>query len=185
DLCFCKECTFTVIIESTFEPHDFCLEVGKEAEETASSSTQQREMGPVTTADKSTTKVSTLHKDDPFSTSNQDLNGFMSKEPVPATTSIDSSQASLAQPSLTLQSFPYGGCESVEISYQSGQFQAGQFQPAIRVADLLQHITQMKCGQGYGFKEEYEALAEGQTAPWETAKKDENRNKNRYGNIIA
>ncbi|CAK6970408.1 receptor-type tyrosine-protein phosphatase T isoform X14 [Scomber scombrus] len=186
--------------------------LAKKQKETASSSTQQREMGPVTTADKSTTKVSTLHKDDPFSTSNQDLNGFtspspcsfsvqgsktlqsksllnsyysVSKEPVPATTSIDSSQPSLAQPSLTLQSFPYGGCESVELSYQSGQFQAGQFQPAIRVADLLQHITQMKCGQGYGFKEEYEALAEGQTAPWETAKKDENRNKNRYGNIIA
>ncbi|KAK5871933.1 hypothetical protein PBY51_012672 [Eleginops maclovinus] len=189
-----------------------CRKLAKKQKETASSSTQQREMGPVTTADKSTTKVSTLHKDDPFSTSNQDLNGFtspspcsfsvqgsktlqsksllnsyysVSKEPVPATTSIDSSQASLAQPSLTLQSFPYGGCESVEISYQSGQFQAGQFQPAIRVADLLQHITQMKCGQSYGFKEEYEALAEGQTAPWETAKKDENRNKNRYGNIIA
>nr|XP_033934312.1 receptor-type tyrosine-protein phosphatase T-like isoform X5 [Pseudochaenichthys georgianus] len=192
--------------------YSYYLKLAKKQKETASSSTQQREMGPVTTADKSTTKVSTLHKDDPFSTSNQDLNGFtspspcsfsvqggktlqsksllnsyysVSKEPVPATTSIDSSQASLAQPSLTLQSFPYGGCESVEISYQSGQFQAGQFQPAIRVADLLQHITQMKCGQGYGFKEEYEALAEGQTAPWETAKKDENRNKNRYGNIIA
>uniref|UniRef100_A0A7N9AP28 protein-tyrosine-phosphatase n=1 Tax=Mastacembelus armatus TaxID=205130 RepID=A0A7N9AP28_9TELE len=146
--------------------------LAKKQKETASSSTQQREMGPVTTADKSTTKVSTLHKDDPFSTSNQDLNGF------------NSSQPSLAQPSLTLQSFPYGGCESVELSYQS-QFQAGHFRPAIRVADLLQHITQMKCGQGYGFKEEYEALAEGQTAPWEAAKKDENRNKNRYGNIIA
>ncbi|XP_030231660.1 receptor-type tyrosine-protein phosphatase T isoform X3 [Gadus morhua] len=186
------------------------LSVGKLAKkqkETASSSTQQREMEPVSTADKSTTKVGTLRKDDPFSTSSQDLNGFtspspcsfsvqggktlqskslvnsyysVSKEPVPATASIDSSQPSLAQPSLTLQSFPYGGCESVEISYQSGQFQ-----PAIRVADLLQHITQMKCGQGYGFKEEYEGLAEGQTAPWETAKKDENRNKNRYGNIIA
>ncbi|XP_030584758.1 receptor-type tyrosine-protein phosphatase T-like [Archocentrus centrarchus] len=192
--------------------YSYYLKLAKKQKETASSSTQQREMGPVTTADKSTTKVSTLHKDDPFSTSNQDLNGFtspspcsfsvqgskmlqsksllnsyysVSKEPVPATTSLDSSQPSLAQPSLTLQSFPYGGCESVEISYQSGQFQAGQFQPAIRVADLLQHITQMKCGQGYGFKEEYEALAEGQTAPWETAKKDENRNKNRYGNIIA
>uniref|UniRef100_A0A8C6PN16 protein-tyrosine-phosphatase n=1 Tax=Nothobranchius furzeri TaxID=105023 RepID=A0A8C6PN16_NOTFU len=76
--------------------------LAKKQKETASSSTQQREMGPVTTADKSTTKVSTLHKDDPFSTSNQDLNGF-----------------------------------------------------------------------------------EGQTAPWEMAKKDENRNKNRYGNIIA
>lgn len=31
----------------------------------------------------------------------------------------------------------------------------------------------------------FQGLAEGQTAPWETAKKEENRNKNRYGNIIA
>uniref|UniRef100_A0AAY4EWR8 protein-tyrosine-phosphatase n=1 Tax=Denticeps clupeoides TaxID=299321 RepID=A0AAY4EWR8_9TELE len=141
--------------------------LAKKQKETTSSGTQ-REMGPVSTADKSTGKVSTLHKDDPFSTSNQDLNGFYS------------SHSEMAQPSLTIQTYPYGGCESVEMSYQ-----AGQFQPAIRVADLLQHITQMKCGQGYGFKEEYEGLAEGQTAPWETAKKDENRNKNRYGNIIA
>ncbi|XP_052415532.1 receptor-type tyrosine-protein phosphatase T isoform X5 [Carassius gibelio] len=179
--------------------------LAKKQKETASSSTQ-REMGPVSTADKSTGKVSTLHKDDPFSTSNQDLNGFsssspcsfsiqgkalqsktllnsyysVSKEPVPATASIDGSHSEMSQPSMTIQTYPYGGCESVEMSYQ-----AGQFQPAIRVADLLQHITQMKCGQGYGFKEEYEGLAEGQTAPWETAKKDENRNKNRYGNIIA
>uniref|UniRef100_A0A8C2KW07 protein-tyrosine-phosphatase n=1 Tax=Cyprinus carpio TaxID=7962 RepID=A0A8C2KW07_CYPCA len=94
--------------------------------------------------------------------------------------STDGSHSEMSQPSMTIQTYPYGGCESVEMSYQ-----AGQFQPAIRVADLLQHITQMKCGQGYGFKEEYEGLAEGQTAPWETAKKDENRNKNRYGNIIA
>ncbi|XP_028853402.1 receptor-type tyrosine-protein phosphatase T isoform X8 [Denticeps clupeoides] len=185
--------------------YSYYLKLAKKQKETTSSGTQ-REMGPVSTADKSTGKVSTLHKDDPFSTSNQDLNGFsssspcsfsiqgktlqsksllnsyysVSKEPVPATTSLDSSHSEMAQPSLTIQTYPYGGCESVEMSYQ-----AGQFQPAIRVADLLQHITQMKCGQGYGFKEEYEGLAEGQTAPWETAKKDENRNKNRYGNIIA
>ncbi|XP_031683229.1 receptor-type tyrosine-protein phosphatase T isoform X7 [Oncorhynchus kisutch] len=154
--------------------------LAKKQKETASSSSTQREMGLVSTADKSTTKVSTLHKDDPFSTSSQDINSFMSKEPVPATASIDSSHSEMAQPSLTIQTYPYGGCESVEMSYQ-----AGQFQPAIRVADLLQHITQMKCGQGYGFKEEYEGLTEGQAAPWETAKKDDNRNKNRYGNIIA
>ncbi|XP_077458409.1 receptor-type tyrosine-protein phosphatase T isoform X5 [Stigmatopora argus] len=198
--------------------YSYYLKLAKKHKETASSSTQQREMGPLNTADKSAAKVSTLRKDDPFATSSQDLNGFaspsscsfsvqgsktlqskslinsyysVSKEPVPATASLDGSQPSLpslpslAQPSLTLPSFPYSGRESVELAYQSGQFQAGQFQPAIRVADLLQHITQMKCGQGYGFKEEYEALAEGQTAPWETAKKDENRNKNRYGNIIA
>uniref|UniRef100_A0AAR2LS57 protein-tyrosine-phosphatase n=1 Tax=Pygocentrus nattereri TaxID=42514 RepID=A0AAR2LS57_PYGNA len=148
--------------------------LAKKQKETASSSTQ-REMGPVGTADKSTGKVSTLHKDDPFSTSNQDLNGFGN-----VVSDINCLHSEMSQPSLTIQTYPYGGCESVEMSYQ-----AGQFQPAIRVADLLQHITQMKCGQGYGFKEEYEGLAEGQTAPWETAKKDENRNKNRYGNIIA
>uniref|UniRef100_A0A8C8LNZ4 protein-tyrosine-phosphatase n=1 Tax=Oncorhynchus tshawytscha TaxID=74940 RepID=A0A8C8LNZ4_ONCTS len=147
--------------------YSYYLKLAKKQKETANSSTQ-REMGLVGTADKSTTKVSTLHKDDPFSTSSQDLNGF------------SDSHSELAQPSLTIQTYPYGGCESVEMSYQ-----AGQFQPAIRVADLLQHITQMKCGQGYGFKEEYEGLTEGQAAPWETAKKDENRNKNRYGNIIA
>ncbi|XP_064857746.1 receptor-type tyrosine-protein phosphatase T isoform X3 [Oncorhynchus nerka] len=160
--------------------YSYYLKLAKKQKETASSSSTQREMGLVSTADKSTTKVSTLHKDDPFSTSSQDINGFMSKEPVPATASIDSSHSEMAQPSLTIQTYPYGGCESVEMSYQ-----AGQFQPAIRVADLLQHITQMKCGQGYGFKEEYEGLTEGQAAPWETAKKDDNRNKNRYGNIIA
>uniref|UniRef100_A0A8C7FV55 protein-tyrosine-phosphatase n=1 Tax=Oncorhynchus kisutch TaxID=8019 RepID=A0A8C7FV55_ONCKI len=156
--------------------------LAKKQKETASSSSTQREMGLVSTADKSTTKVSTLHKDDPFSTSSQDINSFSESNrtyyqdcKIPETFPNE-----MAQPSLTIQTYPYGGCESVEMSYQ-----AGQFQPAIRVADLLQHITQMKCGQGYGFKEEYEGLTEGQAAPWETAKKDDNRNKNRYGNIIA
>uniref|UniRef100_A0A672III2 protein-tyrosine-phosphatase n=1 Tax=Salarias fasciatus TaxID=181472 RepID=A0A672III2_SALFA len=70
--------------------------------------------------------------------------------------------------------------EAVDVPYQTGQLH-----PAIRVADLLQHITQMKCSEGYGFKEEYESFFEGQSAPWDSAKKDENRMKNRYGNIIA
>ncbi|XP_041923014.1 protein tyrosine phosphatase receptor type Ma isoform X3 [Alosa sapidissima] len=70
--------------------------------------------------------------------------------------------------------------EAVDVPYQTGQLH-----PAIRVADLLQHITQMKCAEGYGFKEEYESFFEGQSAPWDSAKKDENRMKNRYGNIIA
>ncbi|XP_048106258.1 LOW QUALITY PROTEIN: receptor-type tyrosine-protein phosphatase mu-like [Alosa alosa] len=68
---------------------------------------------------------------------------------------------------------------------QRDPYQAGQLHPAIRVADLLQHITQMKCSEGYGFKEEYESFFEGQSAPWDSAKKEENRMKNRYGNIIA
>ncbi|XP_069587175.1 receptor-type tyrosine-protein phosphatase mu isoform X8 [Ranitomeya imitator] len=78
------------------------------------------------------------------------------------------------------QSHTYKKRETVDVPYQTGQLH-----PAIRVADLLQHITQMKCAEGYGFKEEYESFFEGQSAPWESAKKDENRMKNRYGNIIA
>lgn len=46
---------------------------------------------------------------------------FINRANHAASPPADSSQPSLAQPSLTLQSFPYGGCESVELSYQSGQ----------------------------------------------------------------
>uniref|UniRef100_A0A8C2HZZ7 protein-tyrosine-phosphatase n=1 Tax=Cyprinus carpio TaxID=7962 RepID=A0A8C2HZZ7_CYPCA len=35
-------------------------------------------------------------------------------------------------------------------------YHTGQLHPAVRVADLLQHINQMKTGEGYGFKQEYE-----------------------------
>ncbi|XP_031809850.1 receptor-type tyrosine-protein phosphatase T isoform X9 [Antechinus flavipes] len=140
--------------------------LAKKQKETQSST--QREMGPVATTDKTTTKLSTARNEEGFSSSTQDVNGF------------SSSRGELAQPTLTIQTHPYRSCEPVEMSYPRDQFQ-----PAIRVADLLQHITQMKRGQGYGFKEEYEALPEGQTASWDTAKEDENRNKNRYGNIIS
>lgn len=50
-----------------------------------------------------------------------------------------------------VQSHTYKKREPTDVPYQTGQLH-----PAIRVADLLQHITQMKCAEGYGFKEEYE-----------------------------
>ncbi|KFO79509.1 Receptor-type tyrosine-protein phosphatase T, partial [Cuculus canorus] len=166
--------------------------LAKKQKETQTST--QREMGPVATSDKTSTKLSAVHKEEAFSSSCQDVNGFTS--PSPCSFSVqsktlqsksllnsyysDSSHGEMSQPTLTIQTHPYRSCEPVEMSYPRGQFQ-----PAIRVADLLQHITQMKRGQGYGFKEEYEALPEGQTASWDTAKEDENRNKNRYGNIIS
>ncbi|KGL86375.1 Receptor-type tyrosine-protein phosphatase T, partial [Charadrius vociferus] len=166
--------------------------LAKKQKETQTST--QREMGPVATSDKTSTKLSAVHNEEAFSSSCQDVNGFTS--PSPCSFSVqsktlqsksllnsyysDSSHGEMAQPTLTIQTHPYRSCEPVEMSYPRGQFQ-----PAIRVADLLQHITQMKRGQGYGFKEEYEALPEGQTASWDTAKEDENRNKNRYGNIIS
>ncbi|XP_069508461.1 receptor-type tyrosine-protein phosphatase T isoform X15 [Ambystoma mexicanum] len=178
--------------------------LAKKQKETQTST--QREMGPVASTDKSPAKLGPAAQDEAFSSSSQDMNGFTASSPcsfsvqsktlqsksllnsyysvssdtVPSTTLIDSSHLELNPPTLTIQTHPYRNCEPVEMSYSRGQFQ-----PAIRVADLLQHITQMKRGQGYGFKEEYEALPEGQTASWETAKEDENRNKNRYGNIIS
>ncbi|XP_017172076.1 receptor-type tyrosine-protein phosphatase T isoform X2 [Mus musculus] len=140
--------------------------LAKKQKETQSGA--QREMGPVASTDKPTAKLGTNRNDEGFSSSSQDVNGF------------NGSRGELSQPTLTIQTHPYRTCDPVEMSYPRDQFQ-----PAIRVADLLQHITQMKRGQGYGFKEEYEALPEGQTASWDTAKEDENRNKNRYGNIIS
>ncbi|KFR17110.1 Receptor-type tyrosine-protein phosphatase T, partial [Opisthocomus hoazin] len=166
--------------------------LAKKQKETQTST--QREMGPVAASDKTSAKLSAVHNEEAFSSSCQDVNGFTS--PSPCSFSVqsktlqsksllnsyysDSSHGEMTQPTLTIQTHPYRSCEPVEMSYPRGQFQ-----PAIRVADLLQHITQMKRGQGYGFKEEYEALPEGQTASWDTAKEDENRNKNRYGNIIS
>ncbi|XP_037771646.1 receptor-type tyrosine-protein phosphatase T isoform X1 [Chelonia mydas] len=184
--------------------YSYYLKLAKKQKETQSST--QREMGPVATSDKNTTKLSAVHNEEAFSSSCQDVNGFTSSSPcsfsvqsktlqsksllnsyysvssdtVPSTALLESSHVEMTQPTLTIQTHPYRSCEPVEMSYPRGQFQ-----PAIRVADLLQHITQMKRGQGYGFKEEYEALPEGQTASWDTAKEDENRNKNRYGNIIS
>ncbi|XP_074964791.1 receptor-type tyrosine-protein phosphatase T isoform X1 [Phalacrocorax aristotelis] len=158
--------------------YSYYLKLAKKQKETQTST--QREMGPVAASDKTSTKLSAVHNEEAFSSSCQDVNGFISSDTVPSTTLLDSSHGEMTQPTLTIQTHPYRSCEPVEMSYPRGQFQ-----PAIRVADLLQHITQMKRGQGYGFKEEYEALPEGQTASWDTAKEDENRNKNRYGNIIS
>ncbi|XP_018597251.1 receptor-type tyrosine-protein phosphatase mu isoform X2 [Scleropages formosus] len=101
---------------------------------------------------------------------------------VPNSYYPDENQTMTSDTSSLVQSHShsYKKREAADVPYQTGQLH-----PAIRVADLLQHITQMKCAEGYGFKEEYESFFEGQSAPWDSAKKDENRMKNRYGNIIA
>ncbi|XP_024922117.1 receptor-type tyrosine-protein phosphatase mu isoform X1 [Cynoglossus semilaevis] len=103
-------------------------------------------------------------------------------DPFVPTAILDESQNMGSDTSSLVQSHTHSlrKREPVDVPYQTGQLH-----PAIRVADLLQHITQMKCAEGYGFKEEYESFFEGQSAPWDSAKKDENRIKNRYGNIIA
>lgn len=71
----------------------------------------------------------------------------------PSLCSVDEGQNLGSETSSLVQSHTHSlrKREVVDVPYQTGQLH-----PAIRVADLLQHITQMKCAEGYGFKEEYE-----------------------------
>lgn len=64
---------------------------------------------------------------------------------------LDESHTMASDTSSLVQPHTYKKREPADVPYQTGQLH-----PAIRVADLLQHITQMKCAEGYGFKEEYE-----------------------------
>ncbi|KAK2496846.1 hypothetical protein MC885_021096 [Smutsia gigantea] len=70
---------------------------------------------------------------------------------VPNSYYPDETHTMASDSSSLVQSHTYKKRETADVPYQTGQLH-----PAIRVADLLQHITQMKCAEGYGFKEEYE-----------------------------
>ncbi|NXC03428.1 PTPRM phosphatase, partial [Orthonyx spaldingii] len=166
--------------------------LAKKRKETLSSTRQEMTV-MVNSMDKSYTEQGT-NCDEAFSfMDTHNLNGRSVSSPssftmktntlsttVPNSYYPDETHTMVSDTSSLVQSHTYKKRDPVDVPYQTGQLH-----PAIRVADLLQHITQMKCAEGYGFKEEYESFFEGQSAPWDSAKKDENRMKNRYGNIIA
>uniref|UniRef100_A0A8C1LFA0 protein-tyrosine-phosphatase n=1 Tax=Cyprinus carpio TaxID=7962 RepID=A0A8C1LFA0_CYPCA len=52
-----------------------------------------------------------------------------------------------------------GGSPRRQCGRKGSPYHTGQLHPAVRVADLLQHINQMKTAEGYGFKQEYEKRA--------------------------
>ncbi|XP_048681507.1 receptor-type tyrosine-protein phosphatase U isoform X2 [Caretta caretta] len=60
-----------------------------------------------------------------------------------------------------------GGSPRRQCGCKGSPYHTGQLHPAVRVADLLQHINQMKTAEGYGFKQEYESFFEG----WDASKK--------------
>uniref|UniRef100_A0A8C6P2V5 protein-tyrosine-phosphatase n=1 Tax=Nothobranchius furzeri TaxID=105023 RepID=A0A8C6P2V5_NOTFU len=57
-----------------------------------------------------------------------------------------------------------GGSPQRHCRRKSSPYHTGQLHPAVRVADLLQHINQMKTSEGYGFKQEYEVPAQDRNA---------------------
>uniref|UniRef100_A0A8C6TVH6 protein-tyrosine-phosphatase n=1 Tax=Neogobius melanostomus TaxID=47308 RepID=A0A8C6TVH6_9GOBI len=63
----------------------------------------------------------------------------------------DDQRSSVNESSSLLGGSPHRHCRR-----KSSPYHTGQLHPAVRVADLLQHINQMKTAEGYGFKQEYE-----------------------------
>ncbi|XP_051543425.1 receptor-type tyrosine-protein phosphatase mu-like isoform X9 [Myxocyprinus asiaticus] len=153
----------------TYHSYTYYLKLAKKRKETLSSTRQEMTV-MVNSMDKSYAEQGTSCDEAISFMDTHNLNGRHENH------TMNSETSSLVQS----HTHSYKKREAVDVPYQTGQLH-----PAIRVADLLQHITQMKCAEGYGFKEEYESFFEGQAAPWDSAKKDENRMKNRYGNIIA
>uniref|UniRef100_A0A8C5G8J2 protein-tyrosine-phosphatase n=1 Tax=Gouania willdenowi TaxID=441366 RepID=A0A8C5G8J2_GOUWI len=66
------------------------------------------------------------------------------------------SSASENKTSVNEASSLLGGSPRHQCGRKGSPYHTGQLHPAVRVADLLQHINQMKTAEGYGFKQEYE-----------------------------
>ncbi|KAI3364161.1 hypothetical protein L3Q82_010978, partial [Scortum barcoo] len=145
--------------------------------------TRQEMTHMVNAMDRSYADQSTLHGEDPMAVTFMDSHNYNNRlpnDPLVPTAVLDENHSGSAAENSRLLDVPRYHCEGTESPYQTGQLH-----PAIRVADLLQHINLMKTSDSYGFKEEYESFFEGQSASWDVAKKEQNRTKNRYGNIIA
>uniref|UniRef100_A0A8C1J399 protein-tyrosine-phosphatase n=1 Tax=Cyprinus carpio TaxID=7962 RepID=A0A8C1J399_CYPCA len=88
--------------------------------------------------DCSTTEHSTLQQDDRTAHTFMDSHNYEQRSTVNESSSL------------------LGGSPRRHCRRKSSPYHTGQLHPAVRVADLLQHINQMKTGEGYGFKQEYE-----------------------------
>ncbi|KAJ8386282.1 hypothetical protein AAFF_G00174780 [Aldrovandia affinis] len=73
-----------------------------------------------------------------------------------------------------------GGSPLRPCGHKGSPYHTGQLHPAVRVADLLQHINQMKTAEGYGFKQEYESFFDG----WDIAKKKD-KSKGRHSSLLG
>ncbi|KAG5846689.1 hypothetical protein ANANG_G00117640 [Anguilla anguilla] len=153
----------------SYYSYSYYLKLAKKRKD-AIGNTRQEMTHMVNAMDRSYADQSTLHAEDPMSVTFMDSHNFSNRY----------ENHTAAAESSRLLDVPRYHCEGTESPYQTGQLH-----PAIRVADLLQHINLMKTSDSYGFKEEYESFFEGQSASWDVAKKEQNRTKNRYGNIIA
>uniref|UniRef100_A0A8D0B6A3 protein-tyrosine-phosphatase n=1 Tax=Salvator merianae TaxID=96440 RepID=A0A8D0B6A3_SALMN len=104
--------------------------------------------------DRSFTDQSTLQEDERLGLSFMDTHNYSKK--------ADQCSSLVNESSSLLGTSPRQQC-----GRKGSPYHTGQLHPAVRVADLLQHINQMKTAEGYGFKQEYESFFEG----WDATKK--------------
>ncbi|KAG7222655.1 hypothetical protein INR49_026264 [Caranx melampygus] len=116
--------------------------------------TRQEMTHMVNAMDRSYADQSTLHGEDPMAVTFMDSHNYNNRlpnDPLVPTAVLDENHSGSAAENSRLLDVPRYHCEGTESPYQTGQLH-----PAIRVADLLQHINLMKTSDSYGFKEEYE-----------------------------
>ncbi|NXD14959.1 PTPRU phosphatase, partial [Nothocercus nigrocapillus] len=104
--------------------------------------------------DRSFTDQSTLQEDERLGLSFMDTHNYSARG--------DQRSSVVTEASSLLGGSPRRPC-----GRKGSPYHTGQLHPAVRVADLLQHINQMKTAEGYGFKQEYESFFEG----WDASKK--------------
>ncbi|XP_026096839.1 receptor-type tyrosine-protein phosphatase U isoform X2 [Carassius auratus] len=116
--------------------------------------------------DCSSTEHSTLQQDDRMAHTFMDSHNCTAKNEQRSTVNESSSLL--------------GGSPRRHCRRKSSPYHTGQLHPAVRVADLLQHINQMKTGEGYGFKQEYESFFDG----WDI-KENKDKTKGRHDTLLG
>uniref|UniRef100_A0AAY4CSM1 Receptor-type tyrosine-protein phosphatase U n=1 Tax=Denticeps clupeoides TaxID=299321 RepID=A0AAY4CSM1_9TELE len=116
--------------------------------------------------ERSFTEQSTLQEDERMALSFMDTH---------TCTTRSEPRSSMNESSSLLEGSPRRPC-----GRKGSPYHTGQLHPAVRVADLLQHINQMKTAEGYGFKQEYESFFEG----WDITKKKE-KTKGRHDSLMG
>ncbi|XP_035971306.1 receptor-type tyrosine-protein phosphatase U isoform X11 [Halichoerus grypus] len=120
----------------------------------ATANYRQEKTHMMSAVDRSFTDQSTLQEDERLGLSFMDTHGYNPRG--------DQRSAGVTEASSLLGGSPRRPC-----GRKGSPYHTGQLHPAVRVADLLQHINQMKTAEGYGFKQEYESFFEG----WDATKK--------------
>uniref|UniRef100_A0A4W2ELR5 Receptor-type tyrosine-protein phosphatase U n=1 Tax=Bos indicus x Bos taurus TaxID=30522 RepID=A0A4W2ELR5_BOBOX len=115
---------------------------------------RQEKTHMMSAVDRSFTDQSTLQEDERLGLSFMDAHGYSPRG--------DQRGSGVTEASSLLGGSPRRPC-----GRKGSPYHTGQLHPAVRVADLLQHINQMKTAEGYGFKQEYESFFEG----WDATKK--------------